>query len=81
MKTRQLTYLLLVFVLLFPIGCGISAADKSQKNIPFKSFIAESFENENTDYINSPITGKFKAYNFTPFPHNDGNPERKYIIK
>ncbi len=81
MKTRQLTYLLLVFVFLFPMGCGTSATEKSQKHVPFKSFIAESFKNENTDYTDSPVTDKFKAYDFTPFPHKDGNPERKYIIK
>ncbi len=81
MKTGQLTYLLMVCVFLIPTGCSTSAADKYQKNIPFKSLIAESFESDNTDYINIPVTDKFKTYDFTPFPHNNGNPKRKYIIK
>lgn len=81
MKTRHLTFLLMVVICPFFMGCGTSADDTQKDRVPFKSYIVESFEGDKTDYITLPVSEKFKPYDLSPFPHNDENTKRKYIVK
>ncbi len=78
---RLKNLLLLYFMSWFITGCGISTIEKAHQEFPFKAFIAEGIEGDGINYIRLPVPGNYKEYDFSPLPHNDENPNRKYVVK
>ena len=80
-KIRHRKAIALLILCLCLLGCPTSASKKSQNRIPFQAYIAEGFQHDQRDYINLPVENNYQPYQFKPFLHKDGNPERKYIVK